>query len=97
MKIIRFQTPDGPEFGIVEGEAVYNAEGNYATGFLRGELVSELGQVALLSPCQVTKIVAVGRNYAAHAAEHGGGRPGLGLAGDLLHRAEVVGGEIPGA
>jgi len=71
MIIIRFQTPTGPEFGIVEGEAVYHVEGDYATGFRRGEPVGELGQVALLSPCQVTKIVAVGRNYAAHAAEHG--------------------------
>jgi 2-keto-4-pentenoate hydratase/2-oxohepta-3-ene-1,7-dioic acid hydratase in catechol pathway len=71
VKIIRYQTPDGSEFGIVEGEGVYQAEGDYATGFRRGESVGELGQVTLLCPCQVTKIVAVGRNYAAHAAEHG--------------------------
>jgi 2-keto-4-pentenoate hydratase/2-oxohepta-3-ene-1,7-dioic acid hydratase in catechol pathway len=71
MIIIRFQTATGPEFGIVDGEVVYHAEGDYATGFQRRESVGELGQVALLSPCQVTKIVAVGRNYAAHAAEHG--------------------------
>ena len=71
MKIIRFQTPTGPEFGIMEGEAVYRAEGSYVSGFRRGEPAGELSQLTLLSPCQVTKIVAVGRNYAAHAAEHG--------------------------
>jgi 2-keto-4-pentenoate hydratase/2-oxohepta-3-ene-1,7-dioic acid hydratase in catechol pathway len=71
MKIIRFQAPAGPEYGILEGETVYRAKGNYATGFRRGEPVGELSQLTLLCPCQVTKIVAVGRNYAAHAAEHG--------------------------
>ncbi len=71
MNIIRFQTSAGPQFGILEGEAVYRAEGTYATGFRREEAVGELSQLSLLCPCQVTKIVAVGRNYAAHAAEHG--------------------------
>ncbi|UCC87461.1 MAG: fumarylacetoacetate hydrolase family protein [Anaerolineales bacterium] len=71
MKIIRFQTASGPEFGILEGETVYNAEGDYASGFRAGEPVRELSQITLLSPCQPTKIIAIGRNYAAHAAEHG--------------------------
>ena len=71
MKIIRFQTPAGSEFGIVEGTTVYRAEGGYATGFRPGERAGELSEFTLLSPCQPTKIVALGRNYAAHAAEHG--------------------------
>ena len=71
MIIIRFQTPAGLEFGIVEDEMVYRAEGSYELGFLRAEAVGKLSQLTLLSPCQITKIVAVGRNYAAHAAEHG--------------------------
>jgi 2-keto-4-pentenoate hydratase/2-oxohepta-3-ene-1,7-dioic acid hydratase in catechol pathway len=71
MHIIRFQTASGPEFGIVEGETIYLAEGDYARGFQRGASVAELSQLSLLSPCQVTKIVAVGRNYVAHAVEHG--------------------------
>jgi 2-keto-4-pentenoate hydratase/2-oxohepta-3-ene-1,7-dioic acid hydratase in catechol pathway len=50
---------------------VYRADGDYGTDFGRGTPVGELDQLTLLSPCQVTKIVAVGRNYAAHAAEHG--------------------------
>ena len=71
MIIVRYQTSTGPEFGVVEGETVYRADGNYGMGFQRGTPVGELDQLTLLSPCQVTKIVAVGRNYAAHAAEHG--------------------------
>ncbi len=71
MKIIRFQAPAGPEYGILEGQAVYHATGDYASGFQSGEAIGELDQLTLLCPCQVTKIVAVGRNYAAHAAEHG--------------------------
>jgi 2-keto-4-pentenoate hydratase/2-oxohepta-3-ene-1,7-dioic acid hydratase in catechol pathway len=71
MKIVRFQTPTGSEFGIVQGTTVYHAEGGYATGFRPGELAGELSEFTLLSPCQPTKIVALGRNYAAHAAQHG--------------------------
>ena len=71
MQVIRFQTSTGPQFGILEGETVYRAEGSYATGFRRAEPVGEFSQLALLSPCQPSKIVALGRNYAAHAAEHG--------------------------
>lgn len=71
MKIIRFQAPAGPEYGILEGKTVYHATGDYASGFQSGEAIGELDQLTLLCPCQVTKIVAVGRNYAAHAAEHG--------------------------
>lgn len=70
MKIIRFRTPAGPEFGIVEGNSVYRAEGGYASGFRPAEIVGELSEVTLLSPCQPTKILALGRNYAAHAAAH---------------------------
>jgi 2-keto-4-pentenoate hydratase/2-oxohepta-3-ene-1,7-dioic acid hydratase in catechol pathway len=71
MIIIRFQTPTGAQFGIMEGETVYRAEGGYAAGFRREEPIGELSQITLLSPCQPSKIVALGRNYAAHAAEHG--------------------------
>ena len=71
MKIIRFQSPTGPQFGVVEGDTAYQAQGDYATGFRRGEPVGELSRLTLLSPCRPTKIIALGRNYAAHAAEHG--------------------------
>jgi 2-keto-4-pentenoate hydratase/2-oxohepta-3-ene-1,7-dioic acid hydratase in catechol pathway len=71
MKIIRFQSAGGAGFGLVDGEVVYRAEGDYASGFRPGERVGELGRLSLLSPCLPTKIVALGRNYAAHAAERG--------------------------
>lgn len=71
VKIIRFQTPAGPEFGIVEGETVYRALGHYEAGFRREALIGELSALTLLSPCRPTKILALGRNYAAHAAERG--------------------------
>jgi 2-keto-4-pentenoate hydratase/2-oxohepta-3-ene-1,7-dioic acid hydratase in catechol pathway len=95
MKIIRYQAPTGATLGIVEGDTVYHAEGDMATGFQPGrpigtlhglsegpcEIVARpavqldqpatLPDFALLSPCAPTKIVALGRNYAAHAAEHG--------------------------
>jgi 2-keto-4-pentenoate hydratase/2-oxohepta-3-ene-1,7-dioic acid hydratase in catechol pathway len=71
LKIVRFQTSAGPQFGLLEDEMVYRAEGDYAAGFSKTNLVGNLDELTLLSPCRPTKIVALGRNYAAHAAEHG--------------------------
>jgi 2-keto-4-pentenoate hydratase/2-oxohepta-3-ene-1,7-dioic acid hydratase in catechol pathway len=54
---------------LVEGDAVYALEGDLFGAFERGERIGSLSEVRLLAPCTPSKIVAVGLNYAAHAAE----------------------------
>lgn len=77
MKIARFSHQDAIRFGIVdEGELVVLAGDPMFAGFeTTGERVP-LGDVALLAPViPRSKVVAVGRNYRAHAAELGNDVP----------------------
>lgn len=70
--IARFLTPAGPTFGlIVEGTAYALSGGDPFSGPPQpGDLLGAVDTLRLLPPVQPSKIVCVGRNYAAHAAEH---------------------------
>lgn len=62
MRLVRYRLSedDSPRTGELLGERVVSAQGAYA-----------LADVALLPPCTPTKLICVGRNYAAHAEELG--------------------------
>lgn len=70
-KIVRFDHAGVPRFGAVDGDAV---EILSAAPWLGGTPVGErlpLSALSLLAPVEPSKIVCVGRNYAAHAKELG--------------------------
>jgi len=69
VKIVRFTQDSEPKYGLIEDNEVYAIEGDVFGDFERGERVGTLPEMRLLAPCEPTKIVAVGRNYAEHAAE----------------------------
>ena len=71
MKILRYQTEaDGPvHWGWHTEGRVGPLEGSPFEPFRREEADLSLEAVRLLPPVQPGKIIAVGRNYAAHAAE----------------------------
>jgi len=72
MRFIRYQPPSGePGFGWVLEERVGPLEGSPFAEFRRGEALHTLDDVRLLAPTQPSKILCVGRNYVAHAKEHG--------------------------
>jgi 2-keto-4-pentenoate hydratase/2-oxohepta-3-ene-1,7-dioic acid hydratase in catechol pathway len=72
MLICRYAATDGPSFGIVENDAVYALRGDMFTEMReRGARVGSLHDLTLLPPTVPSKIVCVGRNYAAHAKELG--------------------------
>src|SRR5215469_8532310 len=60
-----------PRCGIIEGESVIEISGLPWGEWTRGAHSSRLADVRLLAPVEPSKIVCVGRNYAAHAAELG--------------------------
>lgn len=64
-----------PTFGLLEGERVCQIVGAPWEGWEKGKGEWDLGDVRLMVPCQPSKIVCVGRNYAAHAAELGNQMP----------------------
>lgn len=69
MKIVRAQRNAESFYAVKEGDILRRlAEAPYKRYHFTGEDVA-LDDVTLLPPCQPTKIVAVGLNYAQHAAE----------------------------
>ncbi|TDD45358.1 FAA hydrolase family protein [Kribbella antibiotica] len=80
MRIARFSVDDEPKYGIVETDdpeglvgtvALLDSDPLYRPVQLTGEVL-QLADVRLLSPViPRSKVVCVGRNYAAHAAELG--------------------------
>ncbi len=65
-------TVDGsPRWGVVKSERVYALNGTPFDNWECGDEIGRLEDLQLLAPAMPTKIVCVGRNYPAHAAEHG--------------------------
>jgi len=60
-----------PRYGLIEGQNVVEIAGLPWGQWTRNAHSSRLGDVRLLAPVEPSKIVCVGRNYAAHAAELG--------------------------
>jgi len=71
LKIVRFKQGEAFGYGLVEGNLIYALEGDPYGDFGPGMRVGRLGRVRLGPPCQPSKIVALGLNYADHAAEAG--------------------------
>jgi 2-keto-4-pentenoate hydratase/2-oxohepta-3-ene-1,7-dioic acid hydratase in catechol pathway len=71
MRFIRYQIKAGPQrYGWVLDDQVGEVEGSPFGEFRRGPAETPLEKVTLLPPVEPSKIVGVGRNYAAHAEEH---------------------------
>jgi 2-keto-4-pentenoate hydratase/2-oxohepta-3-ene-1,7-dioic acid hydratase in catechol pathway len=62
-------------YGIIEDEVVRSIAGAPWGRWTEGTLTQSLKDVRLLAPVEPSKIVCVGRNYAAHAAELGNEMP----------------------
>ncbi len=71
MRIIRYQIPDkSPQYGWIMAEKIGPIEGNVFDTFQRQEARIPLDTARLLPPTTPSKIICIGRNYAAHAKEH---------------------------
>lgn len=75
MKFVRYDYQGKANVGLVDGDTVYSVDGDLFGEWMRSGPVASLQDVQLLAPVQPSKIVCVGRNYAAHAAEHGADVP----------------------
>src|SRR5687767_11245976 len=72
MLICRFQGVDGPQYGCIQHDTVFALNGSPLSAQRRqGNEIGNIGQLTLLPPIVPTKIICVGRNYAAHAQELG--------------------------
>ena len=74
-RIIRIEQDGRPVYGRLQGETVeLLSDAPWAGGAPTGA-TAQLGSAKLLAPCAPSKIVCVGRNFAAHAAELGNAVP----------------------
>ena len=81
MRIIRYseQPGDEPQWGWVDDGKIGGLSASPFEPFRRNAARKRLDKVQLLAPVQPGKIICVGRNYAAHAAEHDAEVPALPL------------------
>ncbi|MEJ2510902.1 MAG: fumarylacetoacetate hydrolase family protein [Anaerolineales bacterium] len=76
MRIVRYKQledlpeEDAPQYGWIYENKIGRIEGDIFTEYQRDEASIPLEQVRLFAPVLPGKIICVGRNYAAHAAEH---------------------------
>src|SRR5246127_1072481 len=101
MKFCRFVPLDSvgsnsssPHYGLLEGESVQEISGLPWTKWLPISRTWRVADVRLIAPVDPSKIVCIGRNYAAHAAELGNEVPKEPLM-FLKPPSSIVGSEEP--
>ena len=75
MRLVRFRFGDRIATGVVEGNAVRALAGTFFENPVPSGEEIPLDDVRLLAPILPSKVVCLGKNYAAHAAEFGGEVP----------------------
>ncbi len=82
MMFCRYLEGETPQYGLIEEGIVYTLDGDlfsmralddasHRPALARGPVVGSVEEVRLLAPVTPGKILCLGRNYAAHAAERG--------------------------
>lgn len=71
MRLIRFLSGEMARYGIIEGDGVYEIEGDIYGEYSITKKNYRLDDLKLLPPCEPSKIVAIGLNYRDHAEEVG--------------------------
>jgi 2-keto-4-pentenoate hydratase/2-oxohepta-3-ene-1,7-dioic acid hydratase in catechol pathway len=80
MRFVRYQTEEkSPRYGWLFEDKIGDIEGNLFGEFRRLDATTPLAEATLLAPTLPSKILCVGRNYAAHAKEHQAEVPALPL------------------
>jgi 2-keto-4-pentenoate hydratase/2-oxohepta-3-ene-1,7-dioic acid hydratase in catechol pathway len=77
VRVIRVQAGANARYGVIVDDMVYALRGAepWDSPLEPGDKIGPLRQIELLAPCQPSKIVCLGRNYVAHAKEHGADVP----------------------
>ncbi|MFD1397093.1 fumarylacetoacetate hydrolase family protein [Kroppenstedtia eburnea] len=73
MKILRYEKEGETGYGVLKGDRIQPLKGSLFGSFTICTEEIPRDEVRLLSPLDPNKLILIGRNYAAHAAE--GGKP----------------------
>lgn len=73
MRFIRVSRPDGPAFAALHADMQHAIllQGNPFSEYTLTDQVAPIAELSILPPVLPSKVLCVGRNYAAHAAEMG--------------------------
>lgn len=94
MRLGRVASPDGVAFVSIEGETAKEiAEHPFGTPTFTGRSWP-LADIRLLAPILASKVVGVGKNYAAHATEMGGQAPAEPVV-FMKPNTSIVGPQVP--
>jgi 2-keto-4-pentenoate hydratase/2-oxohepta-3-ene-1,7-dioic acid hydratase in catechol pathway len=69
VEIVRYLHQGKAAYGILEDNQVFAVEGDPFADTLRGPIVAAVSDIRLLAPIAPSKIIGIGLNYRAHAAE----------------------------
>ena len=69
MKIARFNFKDEVHFGVIEDSSVRFLVGEPFAGIEFSGKTAQLSEVKILAPVSPSKVICIGLNYSAHAAE----------------------------
>ena len=69
MKIIRYQTNNELEYGILKDDIIHELQGDIFGDFSLGKKVKSLSEIEVRAPIDPPNIIAIGLNYRKHAAE----------------------------
>ncbi len=75
MRYVRIELQGTPRWGVIKGEDVLLLSAPPYEDLIYDGGSVPLGECRLLAPCEPSKIVCVGKNYAEHAKEMGGEAP----------------------
>jgi 2-keto-4-pentenoate hydratase/2-oxohepta-3-ene-1,7-dioic acid hydratase in catechol pathway len=90
VKWCRFETPDGPSFGIVEDDVIMKVAGTPFDGYEHTSVTVPIGEAKLLVPVIPSTFYAAGTNYRAHITEMAalhGQEPSFPATADIGYRA----------
>ncbi|MGH2543713.1 MAG: fumarylacetoacetate hydrolase family protein [Ardenticatenaceae bacterium] len=72
MKVVRYLDDEQqPAWGLLEDGTIFDLIGSLFSEHARGAAAGGVDELILLAPVSPSKVVCIGRNYAAHAAELG--------------------------
>lgn len=69
MQIVRFQSENGPQTGVVEDGLLRLAQGDLFGRLATGPVVGEVSAATLLPPVIPSKLIAIGLNYHDHIVQ----------------------------
>ena len=69
MRYVRYESSQGARWGVLEGDRARAIRGSPLDRWEPTGETHALAELRLLAPCEPTKVVALGLNYRAHAAE----------------------------